>query len=192
MKETFKLGSHNSMTGFKGHGIVSKLVTLFSRCQKGSLVDQYKNGCIYFDIRYINDGTNVLVGAHGLWKTKTTIMEALFDLNTAAMENDEKVYVSISKEKGDVTYAEVGMIDFFNENIFPNIIITDLCQKHPVWKCIKTYNVMPYAAVHKFITLDWSTIHTLLPIPILWKKVYKDDVEYDKDNINVVDFVCYE
>lgn len=191
MIEKFKFGSHNSMTGFEGDGFVSKLVTLFSRCQEGTLVDQYKNGCIYFDIRYINDGKGKLVGAHGLWKTKTSIKHALLDLNDAAIIDNKKVYILISKERGDVTSEEIDIIDELS-TLYSNVIILDLCQKHPEWRCIKHYNTMPYKAVHKFITLDWSSIHTLLPIPILWRNIYRYDFDYDKENINVVDFVCYE
>ena len=191
MIEKFKFGSHNSMTGFEGDGFVSKLVTVFSRCQDGTLVDQYKNGCIYFDIRYINDGKGKLVGAHGLWKTKTGIRQALFNLDVAATNDNKKVYVTISKELGSVTSSEMDIIDEMN-NLYQNVIILDLCQKHPDWKCIKHYNTMPYKAIHKFIVLDWSSIHTLLPIPILWRNIYRYDFDYDKENINVVDFVCYE
>ena len=191
MIEKFKFGSHNSMTGFEGNGFVSKLVTVFSRCQDGTLVDQYKNGCIYFDIRYINDGKGKLVGAHGLWKTKTGIRQALFNLDIAATNDNKKVYVTISKERGSVTSSEMDIIDEMN-NLYQNVIIVDLCQKHPSWKCIKHYNAMPYKVVNKFLILDWSSIHTLLPIPILWRNIYRYDFDYDKENINVVDFVCYE
>lgn len=191
MNKVIAFGSHNSMTGFKGTGVVSKLVTLFSRCQKGTLVDQYKHNCVYFDIRYINNGKDKLIGAHGLWKTNTSIYEALSDLNSIVSKDNKKVYVSISKEKGDVTANEIALIDYYNIR-FSNIIITCLCQKHPTWRCIKTYNNIVYAIVHKFIELDWHSFHTLLPIPILWKKVYQDDVDYNKEDINVIDFVCYE
>lgn len=191
MKEKFKFGSHNSMTGFKGAGFVSKLVTIFSRCQKGTLVDQYNNGCIYFDIRYINVGVDNLVGAHGLWKTKTNIFDALADLNDAASKDNKLVYVSISKERGDVTYNEVAIVEFYKQT-FSNIEITNISQKHPSWKCIRSYSTPLYPTVHKFITLDWHNIHTLLPIPILWRKVYEYDVAYEEDKINIVDFVCYE
>lgn len=191
MTKKFKFGSHNSMTGFEGDGFVSKLVTLFSRCQKGTLVDQYNNGCIYFDIRYINDGKGKLVGAHGLWKTKVDIRQALFDLNAAAINDNKKVYILISKERGDITGEEIDIIDELN-TLYSNIVILDLCQKHPEWRCIKHYNTMAYKAVHKFIVLDGSSIHTLLPIPILWRKLYECDVRYEEENINVVDFICYE
>lgn len=60
------IGTHNSATGEKGKGILSWLVTPFSKTQSKTIEEQYNAGCTMFDIRFKQDKDKVVICKHGL------------------------------------------------------------------------------------------------------------------------------
>lgn len=176
-----ELGTHNSITGYKGKGILSKLLTPFARCQTKSVNEQFNCGVRYFDIR-IKYYKNKFVLCHGLWIADVSI-NCIFDtLNYLGRKSP--IYVDITLE------TDNGKDKFFDyvvklKNSFNYINIARVNYKKPNWECIHIYNIIN--TVNRFITLDKSSWHTYIPIPWLWNKIYK--FENIDNTINIKDFV---
>ena len=175
-----KIATHNSVTGERGRGFLSLLVAPFSKCQSKTLAEQFEVGCRYFDIRYKwSDKRKEYVCAHGLWESQKTLNDVLKEINSFG-----DCYVMMTCESGD-PLSDDG-INFHIEN-YPKIHFTSFNVKHPEWKVVRSINPVP--SVSKFKILDWSTWHTLLPIPWLWKKVYFDKPEFNEEVFTMVDFL---
>lgn len=175
-----KIATHNSVTGERGRGILSLLVAPFSKCQSKTLKEQYEAGCRYFDIRYKwSANRRSFVCAHGLWESKKDLYDVLKEINSFG-----DCYVMLTCESGE-EMNDMDMNLKLKSN--PQIKFTSFNVKHPEWKVVKTIN--PVASVSKFKILDWSSWHTLLPIPWLWKKVYYDKPEFNEEVFTMVDFL---
>lgn len=177
-----KIGTHNSGTGEKGSGLLSWLVTPFSKCQSKTLVEQYKAGCRYFDIRVKEKG-NKLYLAHGLWRSEKTVHQALRDLFRVV---DDKVYLMITYEGRGYSDKLLELQEWIKWD-YPCAVVTSLNIKKPVWKCIKVLEDIP--VVQYFKCLDGSTWHTYLPIPWLWKKIYYNKPKFNMEAYRLVDFL---
>ena len=175
-----KIATHHSATGEAGRGILSFLVAPFSKCQSKTLKEQYEAGCRYFDIRYKwSEEQFGWVCAHGLWESKRNLYEVLNEINSFG-----DCYVMMTCESGEpMLDARIDVLI----KMFTNIKFTSFNVKHPEWKVVRSINPVP--SVSKFKILDWSTWHTLLPIPWLWKKVYFDKPEFNEDIFTMVDFL---
>lgn len=175
-----KIATHNSVTGEKGRGLLSLLVTPFSKCQIKTLKEQYDAGCRYFDIRYKwSDDRQTWVCAHGLWESKKDLYDVLKEINSFG-----DCYVMLTCESGEAM-DNTEMCATLSH--FPCIKFTSFNAKHPEWKVIRSIHAVP--SVSKFKILDWQTWHTLIPIPWLWKKVYYDKPEFNEDTFTMVDFL---
>ena len=179
-----QLGSHNSVTGYKGKGIVSKLVTIFSRCQSKKLDEQYLAGVRLFDIRVkLDSKTNKYIGAHGLWKCNLTLEDILDIINNISTEQS-KSDVMITLEKGEVTNEFINYINDLKVN-YKFIDIVSINQKKPQWQYIVVFKRIK---LHQcYVNLDGSTWHTYIPIPWLWNKIYNFNTV--EDAYNVYDFI---
>lgn len=179
-----KIGSHNSVTCYKGKGIVSKLVTIFSRCQSKKLDEQYIAGVRLFDIRVKYDfKTNKYIGAHGLWKCNLTLEDILDIINNISTEQS-KSDVMITLEKGKVTDEFINYINTLKVN-YKFIDIVDINQKKPQWKTVVAFKRIK---LHQcYVNLDGSTWHTYIPIPWLWNKLYNFNTV--EDAYNIYDFI---
>ena len=173
-----KIGTHDSVTGERGKGIISFLVTPFSKTQSKTIDEQIEHGCTWFDIR-ARKKKDKWICAHGLWKCKTDI---------------EDIFSKINAINGcaRITYEGWDEQDFLNKveewHIkYPNIKLETINVKYPGWRVLKVYNHIP--CQDKFIHLDFSSWHTLLPIPWLWKKIYYNKVEFNNEIYTVVDFL---
>lgn len=177
-----KIGTHNSGTGEKSSGLLSWLVAPFSKCQSKTLIEQYRAGCRYFDIR-IKEHKGKLYLAHGLWRSKYDIYKILREF--FGYVND-KVYLM-------VTYEGQGHIDELNQFYewlkwdYPCAVVTSLNIKKPEWKCIRLINNIPVE--QEFKVLDGTSWHTYLPIPLLWKKIYFNKPEFNSEFYKLVDFL---
>ena len=175
-----KIATHNSVTGERGRGILSLLVAPFSKCQSKTLAEQYQAGCRYFDIRYKwCANRDEYVCAHGLWESQKTLNEVLREINWFG-----DCYVMMTCESGEPLKDMT--VDYLIE-AFTRIQFTSFNVKHPEWKVVRSINPVP--SVSKFKILDWSTWHTLLPIPWLWKKIYYDKPEFNEEVFTMVDFL---
>ncbi len=175
-----KIATHNSVTGERGRGLLSLLVAPFSKCQSKTLKEQYDAGCRYFDIRYkYSTKRGCYVCAHGLWESQRSLYDVLREIHRFG-----DCYVMLTCESGQPMYKHTQDIHI---NEFIKINFTSFNVKHPEWKVVRSINPVP--SVSKFKILDWSTWHTLIPIPWLWKKVYFDKPEFNEDTFTMVDFL---
>lgn len=175
-----KIATHNSVTGERGRGLLSLLVAPFSKCQSKTLKEQYDAGCRYFDIRYkYSTKRGCYVCAHGLWESKKTLREVLTEINDFC-----GCYVMLTCESGaPLTCNSIRHI--IRE--LPGIQFTSFNRKKPRWRM--DYCNMQLASVNAYRVLDWSTWHTLLPLPWLWKKIYYNTPKFDEATFKFVDFL---
>lgn len=183
-----KLGSHNSATGEKGYGFISKLVSIFAKCQSKTIKEQLDFGVNYFDIRikyvHIDKHIRELVCAHGIWRTEKSVYSILNEINKA-----NNKYVNVTYE-GNIDSKTMTVIYNNFKSLYPNINFIGANIKKPNWTNIESSNTIEL--INKYIKLDKSTWHTYIPIPWLWKKIYYNKVEVDNINdgkIVVTDFV---
>ena len=195
------ISTHNSATGNPGYGFLSKLVTIFAKCQSKSLTEQYKAGCRYFDIRVIKTDSRGLVTAHGIWKG-ITFIDALRELRNVCFLNDDFIYIDVTWE-GDVSkwsdskkrcfvkivkyYVEYVNSNYENVKVEP-IRLVSVNGKHPFgtvfWKSDENKPTM----VQKIKALYWFTWRLLIPIPWFWRKVY-GQAEFNDEYYTQVDFL---
>lgn len=175
-----KIATHNSVTGEKGRGLLSLLVTLFSKCQSKTLEEQYNSGCRYFDIRYKwDEDEGEYLCAHGLWTSKKTLFEVLKWMNSKG-----DCYCMLTCEKGEP------MDEYWMNRIvviYNFIKFTSFNVKYPEWTVKKVINPTPSISSYKI--LNWDTWHTLLPIPWLWKKIYYNKPIFNNTTFTFVDFL---
>ena len=187
-----KIATHDSATGEKGKGLLSLIGTPFARTQSKTIKEQYEAGCRMFDIRL-----KLIKGewrcAHGLWKSKRTALEILTEIDSFK----DKCYVTLTYEGSGKKKEEfVKFIDELKSTL-----------KHITWggisikygegsnlfkvkyDTISSYPKNWPACVSKFLPLNGSTWHILLPIPWLWKKIYYDKPEFNEKSFTYVDFL---
>lgn len=175
-----KIATHNSATGEPGHGLISWLVTPFARCQSKTIQEQLKFGCRLFDIR-VRLTDRGWVCAHGLWESECLVEDILSELNAY---ND--VYVNITYE-GKGVPSFVSTVEKWHRT-FRRIIFGTISIKKPKWLVIKVYNMLP-SYFDGYMRLDWSSWHTWLPVPWLWKKLYHNHPVFSSDYFLMVDFL---
>lgn len=175
-----KIATHNSITGEKGHGILSWLGTPFARCQSKTIAEQYKAGCRYFDIRvkYTKRGW---ICSHGLWESKRDLHDILNQIDAFG-----NCYVMLTYE-GEPIEGFLDMIDAEIVSYYNKITFTSINAKKPTWQCLRVYNNVSLKSEYKI--LDGSTWHTYLPIPWLWKKIYYNKPKFNNEYFKMVDFL---
>ena len=183
-----KIATHNSVTGERGHGILSWLVAPFSMCQSKTLKEQYNAGCRYFDIRYRwSKRRKHFVCAHGLWEAKKTLQEVLDELRDIARGHNDRVYIMLTYEgECDVSTA-FSVAHSLKEPYGYNISITYSYIKKPYWRLVDVF--LPLHHKNHYKVLDGSSWHTYIPIPWLWKKLYYNTPKFNDDYFVFVDFL---
>lgn len=179
-----KIATHNSCTGERGYSY-TKLFTLFSRCQNKTIEEQFNAGVRYFDIR-IRITERGIVSAHGFWESERSIQSILRQLNDLAKNDSAPCYYSITYE-GDLEYKHFKKYVDSWKGAYKNIILTFVAIKKPYWHIVETKNLV--YCENCYTILNFSTWHTFLPIPWLWKKIYHNKVYFNKDSFKMVDFV---
>ena len=174
-----RIATHNSATGEPGHGLISWLVTPFAKCQSKTITEQLEAGVRYFDIR-VKKTKRGWVGAHGIWESKKNIQNILSEINAHG-----KCYVNITYE-GEAPY------DFMDTvlnwiSVYKYITFCRINVKKPLWKTIRI--ITDIDCRDYFLYLDYSTWHTYLPIPWLWKKIYYNKPIFNDDYYTFVDFI---
>lgn len=174
-----RIATHNSVTGERGCGFLSWLVTPFSKCQSKTLEEQYNAGCRYFDVRYRFDGS-IYRCAHGFWTSKKTLCEVL-----GWMHKKGDCFCMMTCERGEPMSADE--IDRFID-VFHRVKFTTFNVKHPEWEVVKWCS-HPIPHINAYKVLNWDSWHSLLPIPWLWKKIYHDKPHFDNKVFSFVDFL---
>lgn len=187
-----KIATHDSATGEKGWGFLSWLVTPFAKTQRLSLKEQYDAGCRSFDIRVKKSGSEWIC-AHGLWKSKRTFQDIIAEL---AWFKD-RCQVCITYE-GKAEHNDE-LIDLYSRmrKGYKHIIWGYLAVKYGKdstglkvkYDIIQEGQALYEGGEQGFVPLDGRSLHTLLPIPWLWKKIYHDKPVFNEDKFVYVDFL---
>lgn len=174
-----KIATHNSATGEKGHGFISWLISPFSKCQSKTIDEQFQEGCRYFDIR-VRKTKRGWICAHGLWESKRNLESIFSDINYY-----RNCYVNITYE-GE---APDNFIDTVLNwmNIYKYITFCSINTKKPEWRNLTTINYVE--TKDSFLHLDFSSWHTYIPIPWLWKKIYYNKVQFNNRYFTFVDYL---
>ena len=174
-----KIATHNSATGEAGSGFLSLLVAPFSKCQSKTLEEQYEAGCRYFDIRYkYSTKRGCYVCAHGLWESEKTLRDVLTEINDFC-----GCYVMLTCESG-APLTRHSIRHIISE--CQGIQFTSFNRKHPRWRMDYCEQPTPHTNAYKL--LDWSSWHTLLPIPWLWAKL-GDAPTFNNKTFTFIDFL---
>lgn len=187
-----KIATHDSATGERGKGLLSLIGTPFARTQSKTIKEQYEAGCRMFDIR-LKLIKNEWRCAHGLWQSKRLAYDILNEINSF----EDKCYVTLTYEGTNKKQTEfVEFVDKLQMD-FKNITWGGIAVKYG--KDSNLFNVSydyikPYpkgwpSCVSKFKGLGGSTWHILIPIPLLWKKIYYDNPVFSEDYYTYVDFL---
>ena len=194
-----KIASHDSVTGEESANFLSKLCIPFVRTQSKTLIEQWLDNTRLFDIRIVKH-KGQWYGAHGLWRTKRTITSLLSDLNgCASIDTKNPTYVNIVYE-GTIN-DKVDLIELddyisfakYCMSTYTNIQFGDFFSKYPHWNNIYPGNLVDDLGENpdyiQYKKLDFSSWHTLIPIPILWKQFYFKHPKYIEEGFAYADFV---
>lgn len=185
-KNRLLIATHNSVTGERGDGLLSLLVTPFSVCQSKSLKEQYDAGCRYFDIRTYRDKKGAWRCGHGLWTAKRSFSDVMNELKSKMSD----AYFSVTIERGGEEEYNAFKSDHAAdiEACSNSCRLTYIAVKHPRWMVMDRYAADTYVeAAYKI--LDGSSWHTYIPIPWLWEKVYCDHPRFNSEHFVMVDFL---
>ena len=187
-----KIATHDSATGEKGKGLLSWIGTPFARTQSKTIKEQYEAGCRMFDIRL-----KLIKGewrcAHGLWQSKRSAFDIISEINSF----EDKCYVVLTYEgtakRKEEFVTFVKMLKFAFKNITWGGIAIKYGEDANIFN-VKYDYISGYPSnwpqsVSKFLPLNGSTWHILLPIPWLWKKIYNDTPEFNEEHFIYVDFL---
>jgi hypothetical protein len=121
--------------------------------------------------------------SHGLWESKEDAIELLINLDKQA---NEDYYIAICYEDAN---KEANVFKQHIENTLRSALkhakIVYYASKKPKWQVIKEYMSVP--CVQHFKVLDFSSWHTLIPIPWLWKKLYYNKPQFNTEVFKLVD-----
>ena len=186
------IGSHNSGTGEKPHALWDKLLVPFCRCQRKTIREQYAAGVRAFDLRVRHDGDWRWWLAHGLWRSETTLWDALCTLNNLA---DGVVWVNITYEgRLDCEHDENYFYYIMGRCVknFAHIQLMEVAVKLPTWKVLFRDKEAP-RMVQDFDVLDGKNWRRFIPIPWLWwaiRKITDTHAHANKDKVGTwLDFV---
>lgn len=171
------IGTHNSATGEKPGSFISRLFSVFSKCQDLTIREQSESGVTHFDIRVKKLSSGRWVCAHGLWRSEDTVGEILSRIDRIA-------YVGIAYEGALSDPAE------FLEKVsewgleFPLLRITNISVKKPVWKDLKAIFKVPRVKAFAEFT-GWKM---LIPIPRFWAWISNKKLKFSNDYWTIIDF----
>ena len=179
------LATHNSGTGEKGYGWWSFLLAPFAKCQSKTLVEQFREGVRLFDIRVRKRGDK-WVFAHGLWESEDAVGYALSDLNLEAFKAGEKAIVLVTYE-GKCSNKLEYISEVSSWDCFSWIEVAEINVKKPKWRTLARYKNVAYNQC--FRVLDFSTWHTLVPIPWLWARIERAPRPSKSSKFYMYDFI---
>lgn len=182
-----KIATHNSGTGEKGRSLLSFLSIPFSKCQTKSIIEQWESGVRLFDFR-VRSKNDKYVFAHGLWESASYVEDVLKELNNyTAFHNGPSTYVMVTYEGEleDISLFVRQVNSWFEQ--LSGIVLTEISVKKPKWRTLVRYSKVTYE--RHFKVLDFSSWHTYIPIPWLWKKIYYNKVLFNSKMFRMVDFI---
>lgn len=181
------IATHNSGTGEPSKNWFYRLMTPVAKCQVFNIEEQQREGCRYFDLRVREcDDEGHYRLCHGLWKSKTTLHEAL-QLLTEVSYKDDKPIVTIFYEGSldDEEHEQWFLADMMRyKKEYPNVEVAIVGVKKPVWHNLVVYKDIPIRSDFAKIT-GWKA---LIPIPFLhW--CFRHEPAFNNDVYTMVDFL---
>ena len=179
-------GTHNSGTGEPSKCLCYWFLTPFAKCQKDSIINQVKKGARFLDLRVRNIDDNYLF-CHGLWVSKSNLKNTLTKVDNYLIGINDSCKVLITYEgKLQELFAEVFRKDIEKlMNNYSKLELVQVCVKKPVWKVLKSY--LDVSFKQGFKALDFTSWHTLIPIPWFWDKVLGKPADTENE-YTLVDF----
>ena len=174
------IGTHNSVTGEDGDGFLSALVAPFSECQGKTLAEQHAAGVRYFDLR-VRQTSRGWICAHGLWESRRLLDDILVQLS-AYSNTQARIWYEGGAPTGFVSQVESW------KRRYGGIDIVQAGSRRP-WRALKTWRAVEVR--HDYLALDFSSWHTFLPIPWLWKRIYHDHPEFHATAYTMVDVLGF-
>lgn len=185
------IATHDSVTGEKGSGILSLIMTPFAKTQSKTLKQQYEAGCRMFDIR-VKPTKKGWKCAHGLWTSKEYVESYLMLINSF-----KDCYICVTYE-GKLTGEKkrnefINIVNYWKE-AFKSINWGPIAAKYTNngtkvdWETIIPAEKWK-SAKQGFLPLDGTTWQTYIPIPWLWNKIYTTPHTFDEDSFTFVDFL---
>ena len=175
---SLKIGTHNSATGEKSSGFLSRLGKIFAKCQRKTLSEQLNSGITWFDLR-VKEKEDTWVFAHGLWRSKMTVKEAM------NLFKGHECILNFTYEGDWHSYPE----DFINLVagwIPEGCKVGFIAIKKPKWNFITTSNITSH---NYFPEIDKKHFwYCLLPIPWIWNKLLYRRPIYNSVSYIIVDF----
>lgn len=183
-----KIATHDSATGEKPANFLSWLSIPFSRTQSKTIREQYDAGCRSFDIRVREYGDNWHC-AHGVFITKRTAIGILAEIDS--FEDRCQVCVTYEGRKSN----EFERFALCLKENFKHIIWGAISYKFSRGSAFPKYD-RAFAAdadyeggVQGFLPLDGRSLHTFLPIPWLWDRLYTRPHIFNDNTFTFVDFL---
>lgn len=177
------IGTHDSVTGEKGHGILSCLGAIFSMTQTKTISEQINAGCTYFDIR-VRKTSRGWICAHGLWETKKTAEEILDEI---AEKPGNKVRIIY---EGNIEEAEFNGFGDYLERIihdYPEITFLYSAIKYP-WTVVSRYNSCSSKEDYVNLGVSVDSLTWLFPVPMFWK-LFNLRPKFNETQYTIVDFL---
>ncbi len=185
-----KIATHNSCTGEKGKGLLSWLVTPFSKCQSKTLEEQFHAGCRMFDIRVKFSKDDGIEVRHGAWLCSLTFDQVLYKLFTLKRAYNETIYLRIMYEGNIEDEYTDGYFVRLMQSFSKGFVLVDIFNKHPYRRIWSNPNAdVAYTEAFVGLPVKWGRWEWLLPIPWLWKKLRYNTPVFDDYTYKVVDFL---
>ena len=182
------LGTHDSVTGEKGHGFTG-MFRYLGQTQKLTIVEQAKTGIKYFDLR-VRRTDRGWICAHGLWETKKTFFDFLreISLNTT----HDKVYIAVTYE-GTLPkdLSETDFVKFIKKSLkkYANLVLYSVSEKYKkvAWNKLVWNSIWAKGGLNIVGHYPHFSLTPFPPIPSFWK-MEKPELPKDENTIVIVDF----
>ena len=168
-----KIGTHNSLSGYKVKNWWFKLINFTSKCQSKTIKEQLDAGCRWFDIR-LRWYKGKLYAAHGLMIYDVTFEEFLNEVyvyNTTDTIYYRVMYEDAIGHNNAMSYEEfeslvLAFVALYSKD---NIVITEIGSKSQgkwtVFKDISQYHKYYYKGIKQLLGI---------PYPALGAEILKD------------------
>lgn len=181
------IGSHNSATGEKPVGWLSRLLLPTAKCQTKTIVEQYNYGVRLFDLRITSHkasynksdvGYEYNLLGHGISYYDITLDEALSDIRKAAKakRSNKTVCLIITYEgrlnEEDQQNFVADILDYIESMYYNKFCVLQIAVKRPKWKLLYDNKNAGVTYSTDYFRYDkWYKY--LLPFPKLWKRWQK-------------------
>lgn len=189
------LATHNSGTGERSASVLHSLINPFARCQSKTIAQQVDANVTYFDIRVAFDKNGMLILAHGLWRSRVTLPDALSMMETQwlkkaqASEGYRSLFpylkVSITYEAGNLLDSLLEYDDFVRlvQAYTPeHIYVCSINVKKPKWRPLRSYHAV--SVIRDFEVLEKGNWRRFIPIPKLWDIVRGKKITRHNPSLN--------